>query len=167
MKKLLAFWILVLSLSASAQKSELFKKGEVDLDVFGSYTAPEPLGIKHLFETNARHGDFGVGLGTTYWPSEYLGGGVELGVLDLRNPSSLVIDYTTLTLNLRYPIGGFAPLLSVGEGRNYHAATYFTQVRVGAEYRIGRFGFFVDGAYKFALEHQDSLLARAGLRLAF
>src|SRR5215471_7166953 len=69
----------------STTSAALFRAGELTLDFYGNYTVAEPRGITHLFDTNARHGKLGAGLGATYWMTRNFGAGLEVTIPDVAN----------------------------------------------------------------------------------
>src|SRR5215471_9851097 len=68
-----------------ATSPSLFQAKELTIDLYGNYSVAERRGITHLFDTNARHGKLGAGLGATYWMTRNLGAGLEVTIPDVAN----------------------------------------------------------------------------------
>jgi hypothetical protein len=115
--------------------TSLFKAKELTLDLYGNYTAAEPHGITHLFDTNARHGKYGAGLGATYWMTRYVGAGLDVTIPDAGNLHGLFFDQVSWSLTARLPLGHVAPYALAGVGRNFESSLWNTHVGVGLEWR--------------------------------
>lgn len=169
-KRILSTVIVIASLvSASAAESELFKAHEFTLDLSANYTAAEPNGFSQVLKTDARHGKWGINGGATYFITRNFGVGFEAGSVDLESHSNRGIDYTTLTIVGRLPLGHVAPYAVAGIGRDFDEGSYNTQAGAGVEFRFTRhFGVFMDGRFIFQEDQKnDALFCRSGVRFAF
>ncbi len=145
-----------------APQQELFRAGEVQLDVFAA-------GAAGNYQGGSVNG-FGGGLGLSYFFTKYFGLGID-NTLTSLNGNGHVYNSTQADIIARYPIESWhlAPYALVGGG-----ATWGTQsqgngnVGGGLEYRINRgIGLFADSRYIYGNNGLNETLTRAGLRFIF
>jgi hypothetical protein len=145
-----------------APQQELFRAGEVQLDVFAA-------GAAGNYNGGSVNG-FGGGLGLSYFFTKYFGLGID-NTLTSLNGNGHVYNSTQADIIARYPIESWhlAPYALVGGG-----ATWGTQsqgngnVGGGFEYRINRgIGLFADSRYIYGNNGLNETLTRAGLRFIF
>jgi hypothetical protein len=145
-----------------APQQELFRAGEVQLDVFAA-------GAAGNYNGGSVNG-FGGGLGLSYFFTKYFGLGID-NTLTSLNGNGHVYNSTQADIIARYPIESWhlAPYALVGGG-----ATWGTQsqgngnVGGGLEYRINRgIGLFADSRYIYGNNGLNETLTRAGLRFIF
>jgi hypothetical protein len=148
--------------------SSLFKAKELTIDLYGNYSVAEPCGITHLFDTNARHGKLGAGLGGTYWMTRNFGAGLEVTIPDAGNASGFLFEQVSWSFSARVPFGHVAPYALAGIGRNFDSSLWNAHAGIGLEWRLASgAGFFADARYVFASHETDSLMVRTGVRFAF
>ncbi len=148
--------------------TSLFKAKELTLDLYGNYTVAEPRGITHLFDTNARHGKLGAGLGATYWFTRNFGAGLDATIPDPGNLHGLLFDQVSLSFTTRLPLGHVAPYALAGIGRNFASSLCSAHAGLGLEWRLApSAGIFADARYVFASHEMDSLMVRTGVRFVF
>jgi len=148
--------------------NSLFKAKELTIDLYGNYSVAEPRGITHLFDTNARHGKLGAGLGATYWMTRNLGAGLEVTIPDVANANGFLFEQVSWSFNARVPLGHVAPYALAGVGRNFESSLWNAHAGIGLEWRLASgAGFFADARYVFASHETDSLMVRTGVRFAF
>jgi hypothetical protein len=177
MKKLCILLFALNSLAALAQTNvpltptaplELFRAGEFDLDLYSTYTVAEPKGIAHVFDTDARHGTFGAGVGASWWMARNFGIGVDATIPAVDDLTGVLFDKVSLSLNGRLPFGPVAPYVSGGLGRNFESDGWYTQAGAGIEWRFNhKAGAFAEARYIFGSHEPDGLALRAGVRFAF
>jgi hypothetical protein len=145
-----------------APQEDLFRAGEVQLDVFAA-------GAAGSYKGGSVNG-FGGGLGLSYFFTKYFGIGVD-NTLTSLNGNGHTYNSTQGSLIARLPIESLhlAPYALLGGG-----ATWGTQsqgngsVGGGFEYRINRgIGLFADSRYLFGNNNLNESLTRAGLRFIF
>ncbi|MFZ0615591.1 MAG: hypothetical protein WAN16_03975 [Chthoniobacterales bacterium] len=145
-----------------APQQDLFRAGEVQLDVFAA-------GAAGNYNGGSVNG-FGGGLGLSYFFTKYFGLGID-NTLTSLNGNGHVYNSTQADIIARYPIESWhlAPYALVGGG-----ATWGTQsqgngnVGGGLEYRINRgIGLFADSRYIYGNNGLNETLTRAGLRFIF
>lgn len=140
---------------------------ELTLDMFGSYQAGQR-DITDLFRTSIRRGDWGGGVGLNYFFTRELGIGVDTNI---PADGGRFFNHVAGSFIMRAPIEqiGLAPYVFGGGGRSFDPVYEWTgHVGTGLELRMNPVtGFFVDGRYVFADRTSDTLLLRAGVRLAF
>jgi hypothetical protein len=145
-----------------APQQDLFRAGEVQLDVFAA-------GAAGNYQGGSVNG-FGGGLGLSYFFTKYFGLGID-NTLTSLNGNGHVYNSTQADIIARYPIESWhlAPYALVGGG-----ATWGTQsqgngnVGGGLEYRINRgIGLFADSRYIYGNNGLNETLTRAGLRFIF
>lgn len=140
-----------------------FKDQELQLDVFGSYTATR---------NGSSHGDgFGGGLGVNYFFMKYVGVGVDGNIYD--GDANGVWDFSARVI-VRYPIemGSFciAPYAFGGGGLVTDGGTDGTlHAGGGLEWRATHtIGIFGEGRYTWAdTSSNDNAQARVGVRFVF
>jgi hypothetical protein len=148
--------------------TSLFKAKELTIDLYGNYSVAEPRGITHLFDTNARRGKLGAGLGATYWMTRNFGAGLEVTIPDVGNSSGLLFEQVSWSLSARVPLGHVAPYALAGIGRNFESLLWNAHAGIGLEWRLASgAGFFADARYVFASHETDSLMVRTGVRFVF
>jgi hypothetical protein len=146
----------------------LFGANELCLDLYNTYTASEPDGFARVLGTNIRHGDFGAGLGVTYWPTANFGAGLDANIPRLDEVRGVLFHQVSLNFTARLPLGHFAPYGFGGLGRDFQSGLWSSHAGVGLEWRFQRqVGAFVDARYVFASHETDSLMMRAGVRFPF
>lgn len=168
MKTLITVGLALCALAVNGQ--ELYQAKEVNVSVFGTYSNPEHQ-LKEVFKTNARHGDFGAGIGVQYWLTEYFGGQLDAVIPNADDIKGGLFDYVSLSVVARYPVKAFAPYVIAGAGHNFtdRAEEFSSHLGVGIEYRFTkRIGAFVESRYLWqSAERSDELQSRAGITLRF
>lgn len=122
---------------------EFYRDQEFDLFVSGTYTFA-PGGP---FAT----GRYGLNFGSIYWVNKYFGTGAEVGITDVSNPGRGIFDYTTALVEMRYPMGRFAPYVVGALGADFESGTSFaTELGAGVEVRFtANAGLRLEGRYEF------------------
>ena len=160
--------VVLASRLAQAADEQLYTAKEGSVDMFASYIAPEH-GFSHLFNTNIRNGNWGGGLGASYFPTLNFGVGVDINI---PKNGGTFIDSQTTNLMLRKPLGssGLSPYIFGGGGRSYDPMNqWIAQAGIGLEYRSShKMGLILDGRYVWGQNSStDILLLRTGLRFVF
>lgn len=151
----------------------LFTANETTLDFFGTYLNPE-----HNFTSfpnrNIHRGTWGGGVGMNYFWSKDVGIGADTSFQD---GESKFVNHVGGNLMVRFPIEPLrmAPYVFAGGGRNFDPiGSWFGDAGGGLEFRLNHnLGIFGDGRYIWndrairADGTRDSLLLRAGIRVAF
>jgi hypothetical protein len=150
----------------------LFNANELRLDLFGSYLASERR-FGSFPNTSIRRGLWGGGVGTSYFWTRCIGGGVDTSFQDgARN----FVDHVGGNLIVRFPIEAvrLAPYIFGGGGRKFDPLDqWFADAGVGLEFRFNwNLGIFGDAQYIWNDRtmpdgRHDQALLRAGLRMAF
>ncbi len=148
---------------------EKYSANELDLDLFGTYSHPLAK-WNDMFDRSWRHGQWGGGVGMSYFLTRNIGIGVDTFFQEhghfFNNVSGDVIA--------RFPISnsGFAPYLYGGAGwrdgssvgANLDELT--AHGGVGIEYRFNpHLGVFIDARYTWTDKTADESLVRSGFRI--
>ena len=151
------------------RSEELFSANELQLDLFGTYSAPQNT-IEHLSGDRLEHtGRAGAGIGVNYFFLRWLGVGADAYT---ENTAGSWVDNVSGNLILRLPLDSvhLAPYVYGGGGRQFDPRqTYFGQVGLGVEVRIIKHvGLFVDGRYVMTVDSSPNFaVARGGIRISF
>lgn len=141
--------------------TDLFRGGEVSLDLFGTLAG-------QCGDEFSHDGRWGAGAGLNYFFSEHLGVGADAFSEDTHD---CFIDRASGSVFLRIPFEPIhlAPYGFGGGGRQFDPSdAWFGQVGVGVDVRLtSNWGLFVDGRYMFLDDESDEGLGRVGLRVAF
>lgn len=168
MKKIILSTILILAFTVPIRAVEpepVFKAGEFALDAFGTYTDARPHGLNG----SLRHGNYGAGIAATYFFHVNAGLQFDSTTADVTDITGKLIDHSSLSLIVRYPVGRLAPYVAAGGGRNWEDESFDTHVGVGAEYRLSKnLGAIGEARWIFGTQAApDALQFRAGLRYTF
>lgn len=143
---------------------------ETTIDVGVSYTVAEPNGLRNVFQTDADHGVWGVGLGAMQFPNKYVGFGFNVGIRDWNDVHSEVLDYAGTTFALRVPVmDRAAPGVIGAVGRDWADGLYYFQIGPRLDVRWNRnVGAFVQAPFTFRTsENRDSLDVLFGFTVSF
>ena len=144
------------------QTEDLFRAGEVQVDVFAA-------GAAGRYSGKSVNG-FGGGLGLSYFLTKYFGVAVD-DTLTSLNGNGHTYNSTQADLIGRLPIESLhlAPYALVGGGATWGTKSQGDgNVGIGAEYRINRsVGLFADSRYLYGNHSLSESLTRAGLRFIF
>jgi hypothetical protein len=139
-----------------------FKDTELQVDVFGSFTAPS---------SGSAHDDgFGGGIGVNYFFQRHFGVGIDGNVY---NGGVQGVFDVTARIIARYPLelGSFclAPYVFGGGGVQTNGVTNGTWLAGGGlEWRATeQFGVFGEGRYTWGSADSDAAQARIGVRVVF
>lgn len=148
--------------------SDRYNANELSLDLFGSYLAGERK-VEDIFKTNIRHGYWGGGVGLNYFFTRNLGIGGDIEIPNDNHGN--FVNNMNGSLIARFPIAnsGVAPYVFGGGGRQTEPVWQWTgYAGVGLEYRFNPVtGIFADTRYSWVDKSSDTILFRAGVRLAF
>lgn len=142
-----------------------FRAEEFNVDIFGSYSRGSVKANDFFDEPDG--GDWGGGIGLSYFIVPYFGFGGEVYASENGNK---FIDYTSFNLIGRFPIGDtFAPYVLGGVGHVFDPEEEWArQAGAGVEFRLNpHTGIFADGRYVWVESGPDFSIIRAGIRLAF
>jgi len=138
--------------------TDKFREPEMTLDLFGTWADHDKFG------DDTAH--VGGGLGINYFPSRFLGLGVDSYLEEWRWPYR--VNGSAIG---RFPLGqsGLAPYGLIGGGREFKYVTqWYWHAGGGLELKLNPYtGLFADGRRVFADKTPDYTLVRAGLRLGF
>lgn len=154
---------------SSQPTDQLFRDQELQLDLFGTYSASQQT-IEHLSGDRLEHnGHLGAGVGVSFFFLRYIGVGADAYT---ENTAGSFVDNLSGNLILRLPIESahLAPYVYGGGGRQFDPdQTYFGQVGVGLEVRITpHVGLFADGRYVMTVDSSPNFaVARGGVRISF
>ncbi len=153
----------------SQPSDQLFRDTELQIDLFGTYSAPQST-IEHLSGNRLDHtGRLGAGVGASFFFLRYIGIGADAYT---ENTAGSFVDNLSGNLILRLPIDSLhiAPYIYGGGGRQFDPdQTYFGQVGLGLEVRItSHVGLFADGRYVMTTDSSPNFaVARGGVRISF
>lgn len=142
----------------------LFSPYELSLDLFGSVYDND----RHTFSGERAKGQFGGGLGTSYFLTRELGLSLDTTISD--NGSSF-FDSLVGSVIYRYPLEELriAPYAFAGLGGQFDVRDELSgHLGIGLEYRLNPLaGVFVDTRYVFTEETKDFWQFRGGMRFIF
>lgn len=149
------------------QAEDMFTDGETSVDLAGTYTAAQPGGPAEVFDTNARHGDFGVSVGVSHFLTKHIGLSLDATVPAVDDVSGVLVENVSLGVVARLPLGKVAPYVEAGGGRDFETDRWTTHAGTGVEWRFTRnLSSFVGARYTFASSHgEDDLQFRVGIRI--
>lgn len=146
-----------------------YNANELNLDLFGTYSHP----IAHfddMFDHSWRHGQWGGGVGMSYFFTKYLG----IGVDTFFQEHGHFFNNVSGDVFARWPIenSGFAPYVYGGAGWRdgssvgAHLDELTAHGGVGIEYRFNpHLGVFLDARYTWTDKTSDESLVRSGFRI--
>ena len=153
------------SQTAATVAESVFNAGEFSLDLFGTYNDARP----DLLSGSLKGGEYGAGLGATYFFHKNAGLQLDSTVNDVTDITGGLFDHTSLSLIVRYPIGKFAPYATAGAGRDWVEHTWDTHTGAGVEWRFTKhLGAIGEARWTFGTSGvPDTLQFRAGIRFTF
>ena len=150
-----------------APQEDLFRAGEIDLDVFAAGAAGR-YNVNHGKSSSVN--GFGGGLGLSYFFTKYFGIGID-DTLTSLNGNGKTYDSAQGDLIARLPFESLhlAPYALVGGGATWGTKSQGDgNVGIGLDYRFNRtIGLFADSRYLYGNNGLNESLTRAGLRFAF
>ena len=161
-----------------APQEDLFRAGELQLDVFaagaaGVYNQPKGYtnnGRAYGQNKSRSLNGFGGGLGLSYFFTKYFGIGID-DTLTSLNGNGHVYNSTQADLIARLPFESLhlAPYALVGGGATWGTKSQGDgNVGIGLDYRFNRsIGLFAESRYLYGNNGLSESLTRAGLRFIF
>lgn len=162
-------FIAALVLVSTVRAEDLFRAGEVQVDIFGAYATEQASPLTTSLSTLATDGAWRGGVGLNYFPTRHVGIGADTHFSDFKGG---FFDNVSASVILRAPIESLrtAPYFFGGVGGHFEGDDFLTYhaglgVEVRATRRIGVFG---DVRYTWNDNSvKDGALLRTGVRLNF
>jgi hypothetical protein len=139
---------------------------EIAIGFGGSYTVPQKPDVAP-WKQPFNHGTYGLSLQTIYWLNPYFGTGAEANIDDVTRPGAGLFSSGGATVNVRYPLGVFAPYGVLAEDRDWQSGAWDTTARLGLAWRpTGSLEWFMDAGYQWRQgEPDNALILRTGINL--
>ncbi len=139
---------------------------EIAIGFGGCYTVPQKPGVAPWGQPFT-HGSYGLSLQTVYWLNPYFGTGVEANIDDVTRPGAGLFSSAGATVNVRYPLGAFAPYAVLAEDRDWQSGFWDTTARLGLAWRpTGSLEWFADVGYQWRQgEPENAAIIRTGINL--
>lgn len=159
---------LAFSLQPSVFAADLFRSGEVTLDLAATASDTKAK-FNDAFDRSFSGADLGVSLGGAYWAHRNFGVGFDLTIPDADSTSEALFDDLNVSFLARVPIGHLSPYALAGGGRNIEHGEYTAHAGAGVEWRFNELlGTFAEYRYVWSQgSGEDTAQIRTGIRLAF
>lgn len=146
-----------------------YKANELSLELFGMGTAGRSSVSDIAPDDVERDGNFGPGVGISYFFHRNVG--VQVEAYSDSSRGDYFVDAVGGHLVGRFPMGEkhLAPYVFFGAGRQFDPGPQWTwDAGAGLEWRFHKhIGVFIDGRYVWADKSRDFGLGRLGIKLGF